>query len=44
MAFKELATRRFSVRKYTDEPVSKEDLEYIIDCLRLAMLSRIKHS
>ena len=29
MAFKELATRRFSVRKYTNEPVSKEDIEYI---------------
>jgi hypothetical protein len=25
MAFKELATKRFSVRKYTDEPVSKEE-------------------
>ena len=36
MTFKELATRRFSVRKYTDEPVSKEDIEYIIDCVRLA--------
>ena len=36
MTFKELATRRFSVRKYTDEPVSKEDLEYIMDCVRLA--------
>ena len=44
MAFKELATRRFSVRKYTDEPVSKDNLDYIIDCLRLAMLPRIKHS
>ena len=36
MAFKELATRRFSVRKYTNEPVSKEDIEYIMDCVRLA--------
>ena len=34
--FKELATRRFSVRKYTNEPVSKEDIEYIMDCVRLA--------
>jgi len=44
MAFKELATRRFAVRKYTDEPVCMDNLEYIIDCLRLAMLPRIKHS
>lgn len=36
MTFKELATKRFSVRKYTDEPVSKADIEYIIDCVRLA--------
>ena len=36
MAFKELATRRFSVRKYTNEPVSKEDIEYIMDCVRLS--------
>ena len=36
MTFKELATKRFSVRKYTDEPVSKEDIEYIMDCVRLA--------
>ena len=28
--------KRFSVRKYTDEPVSKEDIEYIMDCVRLA--------
>ena len=30
MAFKELATRRFSVRKYTDEPVSKEEAVAIV--------------
>lgn len=36
MTFKELATKRFSVRKYTDEPVSKADIEYIMDCVRLA--------
>lgn len=35
MTFKELATKRFSVRKYTDEPVSKADIEYIMDCVRL---------
>lgn len=44
MTFKSLATKRFAVRKYTDEPVSEDNLEYIIDCLRLAMLPRIKHS
>jgi len=36
MNFKELAIKRFSVRKYTDEPVSKADLEYIMECVRLA--------
>ena len=36
MTFKELATKRFSVRKYTDEPISKADIEYIMDCVRLA--------
>ena len=30
MAFKDLATRRFSVRKYTDEPVSKEETMAIV--------------
>ena len=30
MAFKELATRRFFVRKYTDEPVSKEEAVAIV--------------
>lgn len=36
MEFKELATRRFSVRKFTDEAVSKADIEYIMECVRLA--------
>ena len=36
MTFKELVTKRFSVRKYTDELVSKADIEYIMDCVRLA--------
>lgn len=36
MDFKELSTRRFSARKYTDEPVSEEDLNYILECVRLA--------
>ena len=30
MAFKELAMKRFSVRKYTDEPVSKEETVAIV--------------
>lgn len=36
MTFKELANGRFSCRKYTDEPVSKADMEYIMECVRLA--------
>ena len=27
MSFKDLANKRFACRKYTDEPVSKEDIE-----------------
>lgn len=36
MTFKELANERFSCRKYTDEPVGKADMEYIMECVRLA--------
>jgi nitroreductase len=36
MDFKELATKRFSVRRYTNEPVSKADIEYIMECVKLA--------
>ena len=36
MTFKDLANKRFACRKYTDEPVSKADIEYIMDCVRLA--------
>ena len=36
MTLKELATKRFSVRKFTDEAVSKADIDYIMDCVRLA--------
>lgn len=32
----ELSQRRFSARKYTDEPVSKDDLDYMLECVRLA--------
>lgn len=34
--FKSMAGERFSARKFTTEPVSKEDLEYIMECVRLA--------
>lgn len=36
MDFKQLCGSRFSVRKYTQDPVSEEDLRYILDCVRLA--------
>lgn len=32
----ELSQTRFSVRKYTDEPVSDDDLNYILECVRMA--------
>ena len=32
----ELSKKRFSARKYTAEPVSKEDLDYIMECVRMA--------
>lgn len=36
MTFKVLANKRFACRKYTDEPVSKEDIEYIKECVQVA--------
>ncbi len=36
MNFLELCEKRFSVRKYTSEDVSAEDLEYVLNCVRLA--------
>jgi len=30
MSFKDLANKRFACRKYTDEPVSKEDIESLL--------------
>ena len=36
MTFKELATRRFSVRKYMDEPVSKEEAVAIVSIGHIA--------
>lgn len=36
MKMLELSQKRFSARKYTSEPVSREDLEYILNCVRLA--------
>ena len=34
--FKDIANKRFACRKYTDEPVSKEDIEYIKECVQVA--------
>ncbi len=34
--FRELSQKRFSARKFTDEPVSQADLDYILECVRLA--------
>lgn len=31
-----LSCERFSARKFTAEPVSQEDLEYIMKCVRMA--------
>ena len=36
MTFKELSLTRFSARKFTPEAVSPADLNYIMDCVRLA--------
>ncbi len=36
MNFLQLSSLRFSARKYTDEPVSQDDLNYILECTRLA--------
>lgn len=36
MNFLELATERYSVRKYTDQAIKKEDLDYILEAGRVA--------
>jgi nitroreductase len=36
MDFKELTDKRFSVRKYSEAPVSRTDIDYIMDCVRHA--------
>lgn len=36
MKLLELAQQRFSCRKYTDENISQEDLDYILETVRLA--------
>lgn len=36
MDFKTLSETRFSARKYTEEPISDEQLNYIMECTRLA--------
>ena len=34
----ELSQKRFSVRKYSDTPVSEEDLQYILEVTRMATI------
>lgn len=36
MDFKTLAEKRYSVRSYSGEPVSEEQIDYIMECARLA--------
>jgi len=36
MNFLELATRRHSVRNYSERPVEKKKIEYLLECARLA--------
>lgn len=36
MTVLELSRKRFSARKFTDEPVAEEDLEYILEVARMA--------
>ena len=36
MNIKELSQKRFSARKYTAEPVSREDIDYIMERVRMA--------
>lgn len=36
MDFKTLTTQRFSARKFTNEPVGKADMDYIMECVRIA--------
>lgn len=36
MTFLELVKQRFSLRSYSDQPVSQEQLDYILECARLA--------
>lgn len=35
MTFKDLAYRRFTCRKYTDEAISNEDIEHIKECVQV---------
>lgn len=34
--FMDLAKKRYSVRKYADQPIEKEKLDYILECGRIA--------
>ena len=36
MTFQQLAQKRYSVRSYSDQPVSDEQLNYVLECARIA--------
>jgi nitroreductase len=36
MSFNDLVSRRYSVRDYLPKPIQKADLEYVLNCARLA--------
>jgi nitroreductase len=36
MNFQELVTRRYSCRNYSDRPIEREKLDYVMECVRLA--------
>ena len=36
MTFQELAKTRYSVRSYSDEPIAEAQLNYVLECARIA--------
>ena len=36
MTFQQLAQKRYSVRSYSNEPVTEEQLRYVLECARIA--------
>lgn len=36
MNFQELVTRRYSCRNYSERPIEREKLDYVMECVRLA--------